>query len=240
MSALCKSGHRPLYSIISLALPMSLEHLTAGGDRLGRYLREGDDARGRALVHPVMDGAPLHQHVASLEVHAGAVELHVDLARDHCSVIDRIGAVVARGNPGAEAHHPEDGAVVDCGDADFASRRVCAPVVVDRKAFTRPDHGGVRTWPRLHDVLGHFVDRHDRAAVLVMACHDAADCEAHGVSPSAMVWGGSFAERRYDCKWVERPSVILSRAHRLSKTRCRGLDGRTGRAYPLWVKSRHR
>src|SRR5215469_14945266 len=56
------------------------EHLTAGGDRLGRYLREGDDAGRRALVHPVVDGAPLHQHVASLKVHAGAVKLHIDLA----------------------------------------------------------------------------------------------------------------------------------------------------------------
>jgi hypothetical protein len=46
--------------------------------------------------------------------------------------------VVARGNSGAEAHHPEDGAVVDCG-ADFASRRVCAPIVVDRKAFSNPN-----------------------------------------------------------------------------------------------------
>jgi hypothetical protein len=32
------------------------------------------------FVHPVVDGALLHQHVAGLEVHVGAVELHVDLA----------------------------------------------------------------------------------------------------------------------------------------------------------------
>ena len=61
-----------------MALPVGLEHLTADGDRLGRYLREGDDARHRALVHPVVDGAPLHQHVASLEVHAGAIPLLFD------------------------------------------------------------------------------------------------------------------------------------------------------------------
>jgi hypothetical protein len=36
------------------------------------------------------------------------------VARDHCTVIDRIGAVFARGSPGSEAHHPEDTAVVDC------------------------------------------------------------------------------------------------------------------------------
>ena len=59
---------------------VSLEHLTADADRVGPYHCEGDDARHRAVVHPVMDGAPLHQHVASLEAHAGAIELHVDLA----------------------------------------------------------------------------------------------------------------------------------------------------------------
>ena len=61
-------------------LPDGVEHLTADGDRLGRHQHKGDDARRRALVHPVVDGAPLHQHVAGLEAHAGAVELHVDLA----------------------------------------------------------------------------------------------------------------------------------------------------------------
>src|SRR6516165_10576350 len=61
-------------------LSAGLEHLTADGNRLGRYLREGDDARRRALVHPVVNGAPLHQHVASLEVHAGAVDFHFDPA----------------------------------------------------------------------------------------------------------------------------------------------------------------
>ena len=47
-------------------LPTGLEHLTAGSDRLGPYLREGDHARRRACVHPAVDGAPLHQYVASL------------------------------------------------------------------------------------------------------------------------------------------------------------------------------
>src|SRR6516162_7227430 len=76
-------------------LPDGVEHLTACGDRLGRYLREGDDAGRRALVHPVVDGAALDQHIAGLGVHAPpVVELHIDLARDHRPVVDRIGAVV--------------------------------------------------------------------------------------------------------------------------------------------------
>src|SRR5262249_27632723 len=57
-----------------------VEHLAAGGDRLCRHQHEGDDAGHSALVHPVVDGAALHQHVAGLEAHAGAVELHIDLA----------------------------------------------------------------------------------------------------------------------------------------------------------------
>ncbi len=116
-----------------------------------------------------------------------------------------------------------DGAVVDCG-ADFASRRVCAPVVVDRKPFTRPDHGGVCAWPPLHDVLGGFVDRHDCAAVLVMAGDDAADGEAHGVSPSVMVWGGSFAGRRCDCNGLTSRRIpaasYLVRAETLRVLHC--------------------
>jgi len=45
----------------------------------------------------------------------------------------------------------------------------------------------VRARPPLDAVLGDFVDRHDRAAVLVMAGDDAAYGEAHWVSPSVMV-----------------------------------------------------
>src|SRR5262245_24052810 len=81
--------------------PHGVEHLAAGGGRLCRHQHEGDDAGRRALVHPVVDGAALHQHVAGLEVDAGAVELHVDLARNHRRVVDRIGAVVAWANSGA-------------------------------------------------------------------------------------------------------------------------------------------
>jgi hypothetical protein len=80
------------------------------------------------------------------------------------------------------------------------------PVVVDRKTFARPNHGGVRAGPALDDVLGDFVDRHDRAAVLVVAGDDPADCEAHGVGGRAKkccnrrLWGrpsfGSFRTTR--------------------------------------------
>src|SRR5262249_45693627 len=132
--------------------PHGVEHLAAGGDRLCRHQHEGDDAGRRALVHPVVDGAALHRHVARLEVHAGAVDLHVDLARNHRGVVDRIGAMVARADSGTEAHHPEHGAVGKRG-ADLAGGGVGAAVVVYRKVFARPDHGGLGARPRLGDVL---------------------------------------------------------------------------------------
>ena len=64
-------------------------------------------------------------------------------------------------------------------------------------------------------------------ALIVVAGDDAAELEAHGVSPSVMCSGGLFAGRRYDCKWVERPSVII-----------RNACGRTGfrkRAVVAWM-----
>jgi hypothetical protein len=42
-----------------------------------------------------------------------------------------------------------------------------------------------------------------------------------------MCWGGSFAGRRYDCKWVERPSVIIRNA--------RGRTGFRKRAVAAWM-----
>src|SRR5262249_11429723 len=155
----------------------------AGSDRLAGHQHEGDDAGRRALVHPVVDGAALHQHVAGLEVHALAiVELHVDLAGDHGGIVDRIGAVVAALHARAEAHHPEYRPVVERG-ANLAPRRVAVAVVVHWKSFGGPDVGGVGAWPALVHVLGDLVDLHDRVAVLVVAGDDAADGERHGGSP---------------------------------------------------------
>src|SRR5215471_12251046 len=51
-----------------------------------------------------------------------------------------------------------------------------------REAFARPDQGGLGAGSRLGDVLDVFVDRHDRAAVLVMAGYDAADSKTHRMS----------------------------------------------------------
>ena len=95
LSGIGRGSSSPREAGISHAL-VRMQRLAAGGDRLGGDEREGDHARRAARVHPVVDGAALHQHVAGFEMHALAVELHVDLAGDHHRVVDRVGAVVAR------------------------------------------------------------------------------------------------------------------------------------------------
>jgi hypothetical protein len=84
--------------------------------------------------------------------------------------------VVARGYPGAEAHHPKNVAVVERG-ADLARRRVRVAVVVDGEAFARPNYGDVCARPALDE----------RRTVRLM-----------GSLPSIMC-GRSFAGRRHDC-----------------------------------------
>src|SRR5437879_6501918 len=69
--------------------------------RPGRDKHEGDDAGLRAAVHPVVDRAALHEDIALAQVNGDAlVELHVDLARKHDGVVDRLGPVVARRDTG--------------------------------------------------------------------------------------------------------------------------------------------
>src|SRR4051812_11697207 len=154
------------------------------------------------------------------------VELHVDLARHHHRIVDRVGAVIARRDAGAEAHHPKHRAVVERG-AHLAPGAIGVAAVVDRKAFAGPDHGGVRARPALGDVLGGLVDRHDRVAVLVVTSDDAADGEAHRMallglrsgrdhSPNAlwiaMRWGGRRGARAKArggpaAAWVASPAL---------------------------------
>src|SRR6185312_6425684 len=128
------------------ALPVRGERFAAGGDGFCGHERESDDARLLAVVHPVMNGAALHQHVAGLQVHAADVELHVDLAGNDHRIVDRIGAVIARRDAGAEADDAKHGAVVD-GSSDLLVGGIVVAVVVDGEAFARPDHAVERAGP---------------------------------------------------------------------------------------------
>src|SRR5579862_1634573 len=159
--------------------PLRRQGLAAGAHRFRRDKRECDHARHLTFVYPVMDGAALHQHVTGLEMHSSGVELHVDLAGHHHRIVDRIGAMIARRNAGAETDHAEHRAAGDRG-ADFLAGGIGVAVVVDREAFARPDDAVKGAGPVRKDVLDLLVDQHFGAALIVVAGDDAADGEAHG------------------------------------------------------------
>src|SRR5258705_250369 len=86
------------------------------------------------------------------------VELHVDLARHHHGVIDRVGAMIARARPGSELEDAKDGAVVER-RAGRAPPLILIAGVVDPKTFGRPNEasGGSR---HLHEAarVGDLVE----------------------------------------------------------------------------------
>src|SRR5688572_15066838 len=82
-----------------VSLPDRGQHLPAGLYRLRRDQDDRQHARRGPVVHPVVDRPALDHHVAGLEVDRRVVELHVDLAQEHDDVVDRVRAVVARGQP---------------------------------------------------------------------------------------------------------------------------------------------
>src|SRR5262249_51124462 len=112
-------------------------------------------------------------------MHRGVVELHVDLAGDHCDVVDRVGAVVARGHAGRELDHPEGRAARQRGTR-LALAGVLLAVVVDREALGRPDIAGRRPGPAGEQMLGDLVDLHGRLTLAVVTRDHPPDPERHG------------------------------------------------------------
>src|SRR5688572_19875912 len=106
---------------------------------------ESDHARLGSAVDPVVHGVLLHQHVALPQPHDFALELHLDLARQHDRVVDSLGAMVTRRNAGLVSHQPECDAVVP-----FPQVQALVPGP-GRGCFSE-----------------HFVDRYDRTAALVV------------------------------------------------------------------------
>jgi len=146
-----------------------VECLAVDFDRFGVNQDERDSARLRAGVDPVVNRAPLNQHVASLEVHEFAVlQLHVDFTRHDDRVINRIGAMYARRVAGVELENSEHRAVRQC-RAHLALARIPILGVVDRKVLGRPDDRRIGARPSLL-TLQHIVDRDYRSARLIVAC----------------------------------------------------------------------
>src|SRR5262245_11328768 len=150
-------------------LPISAKHLVRCGESLAGALdwlcrdqHKGNDAGHGTAVHPVVDGAPLNQHVASLEMNHSSVEVHVDLAGYDDRVIDRFGAMVAWRHAWPILNQSEHGAAGIHG-CDGSGAAVGVGAVVGWKFAGGPDYATrMRRPPRDH-VFAQLVNADDRA-----------------------------------------------------------------------------
>src|SRR5437868_8143214 len=95
------------------------------------------------------------------------VELHIDLARHHYRIIDRVGAMIARGRARSELEEAKDGAVVER-RAGLSPPLILVAGVVDRKALGRPNDAGGGARPGRDEVLRDLVDLDDGTPGLVV------------------------------------------------------------------------
>src|SRR4029077_9198349 len=114
------------------------------------------------------------------------VELHVDLARHHHGVIDRVGAMIARVRPRSELEDAKDGAVVER-RAGRAPPLILAAGVVDRKALGRPNHASGGAGPRRNEVPRYLVDFDDGTPVLLVTGNNPAKLQRHD-GPPRLIW----------------------------------------------------
>src|SRR6266436_5546716 len=113
-------------------------------------------------------------------------ELHVDLARHHHGVIDRVGAMLARARPGSELEDAKDGAVVER-RAGRAPPLILIAGVVDRKPLGRPNDAGGGARPRRDKVLRYLVDFDDGTPGLVVTGDNPAKLQRHD-GPPRLIW----------------------------------------------------
>src|SRR5215472_9363759 len=156
-----------------------VQRLARHRHRFGADQHECDHAVFAASVDPVVNGAALHQYVASLEIYDHTViKLHVYRARDNDGIVDRIGAVIARDDARLITHDAEHGAIFDCGP-ERAGGGIMKTIVVDREALGRPDHAGGGAGPVRNNVLGDLVDLDFGAAVGGVSSDHTANLQAH-------------------------------------------------------------
>src|SRR5207247_1734372 len=97
-------------------------------------------------------------------------------------VVDRIGAVIARGYAGTELDHAEHGAARQR-RTNLARAIVLLAVIVDWKFFRRPDGCRQGAGPARFDVGHGLVDLDDRLSGVVVAGDDAPNLECHVCPP---------------------------------------------------------
>src|SRR6266436_746071 len=167
-------------------LASSVQHPAADLDRLGRDQHKGDDARYGSPVDPIVDRAALDQHVPDFEMNRRIVEFHIDLARHHHRIIDRVGAMISRARAGSELEDAKNGAVVER-RAGRAPPLILAAGVVDRKALGRPNDASGGTRPRRNEVLRYLVDLDDGMPGLVVTGDNPAKLQRHN-GPPRLIW----------------------------------------------------
>jgi hypothetical protein len=159
-------------------------------ERFGVKQHDRQPRRLFAAIDPGVIGAALDHDVAGAELHACFVHIHIDLARKHDDVIDRLGAVHFGGDAGREFHDDKArtifrrrGAENTCAhvldvfaDRDIGRHGVGAPHQCRRDSFPRRLDVGCRP---LADHLGDVL--------AVMTGDDAADRYAgHGKKTSGL------------------------------------------------------
>src|SRR5688500_14559897 len=145
-----------------------MQNLSADLDWFGVDENESDHARYSATVDPIVNRAALNEHVTGFQMDDGIVELHIDLARHDDGVIDGIGSMVPRRNPGRKLDDAEDRAVPQR-RADLPLASVFIHCVVHGKRFRGPDDTSRPSGPAGRLMVADLVDLDLRAAACVMA-----------------------------------------------------------------------
>src|SRR5712692_2872668 len=156
------------------SLSQRTQRLSVVLHRLRRDQHERDDAGARAAIDPVVQRALLHQRIARAQVDHCAVELHVDLARNHHRIVDRLGAMIARRDARLVFDQPEY-----------------------RPVLGRPDVAALVTGPPRGQVPADLVDGDDGAALRVVVRHHAPDVQCHvhsTLTPESLI---SRSQRSY-------------------------------------------
>src|SRR6202035_3305025 len=132
----------------------------ADAERFGIEQHDGEPRRLLAAIDPGMIGAALDHDIASAQFYGGLIHVHLDLARQHDDVVDRLGAMHFRLDTRREFHDDEARAVLRrrgaenarahvldvAADGNIRRHHVAAPHQRRSNAFARPLGVGRRTF----------------------------------------------------------------------------------------------
>src|SRR5471030_576532 len=134
---------------------------------------EGDDARLGPAIEPVVDRTALNQYIARLQTDLCAVEVHIDLARQHHRIVNRIRTMIPRFDSRGKFNHAKHRTVWMTGTY-FSLGAIAILVVVNGESFCRPDHGALRALTQGYATGDEFIYGDHGPAVGVVTGYDAA------------------------------------------------------------------